>query len=155
MLASILSETLKPAALVLMSSTPTPDALGSGVRVFEWMSRLLPDKYAAWLTGLGHYPARWLDPMTPEQLTAFRNMVENAPIEVVRQGSRMIMEWKTPPRIPCPVYHIHGRGDLLIPIARLTPTHIVDNARHLLNLTHPSELRPFINDVIGCAATTE
>ena len=40
MLASIMCRHVQPEALVLMSSTTTPDFVRASVRVFEWMSRV-------------------------------------------------------------------------------------------------------------------
>jgi pimeloyl-ACP methyl ester carboxylesterase len=57
------------------------------------------------------------------------------------------MQWREPPEITCPKFHIHGSRDLLIPPAKARPTHIVQGAGHLMNLTHAEPVREFIREV--------
>ncbi|MCG3137378.1 MAG: hypothetical protein HJJLKODD_01222 [Phycisphaerae bacterium] len=150
MMASILAEQLQPRALVLMSSTAHPAALNHALRLFEWLSRLMPDTFAAWSNGLGRLSMQWLEPMPPEVLEVFRDMNMRTPLEMIRQGGRMIMQWQKAPQVRCPIYHLHGGRDPLMPLAKLPapPTHIVESAGHLLNLTHPAEVRDFIRGVL-------
>ncbi len=147
MLASIMCRHVQPAALVLMSSTTTPDFVYTSVRVFEWMSRVWPDTFTQWVRQLGSRTLRWLEPIPTDQVENFRSMIRNADLRLVRGGGRMIMQWREPPPITCPKFHIHGSRDLLIPTATVQPTHIVQGAGHLMNLTHPEPVRDFIREV--------
>ncbi len=147
MLASIMCRHVQPAALVLMSSTTTPDFVRASVRVFEWMSRVWPDTFTLWVRQLGSRPLHWLEPMPPEQVEYFKELVRDGDLRLIRGGGRMIMQWREPPEITCPVFHIHGSRDLLIPPAKTQPTHIVAGAGHLMNLTHPEPVRHFIREV--------
>lgn len=147
MLSSIACEKVQPKALVLMASTPRPVALKTSLRAFEWMSRAMPDAFAQWLRGLGRNAARYLEPLDPQQLQLIKDMATAAHLDLVRRGARMIMNWKTKPTITCPLFHIHGQKDLLIPVSQVQPTRILDDAGHLLNLTHPREIRDFVRHV--------
>jgi len=147
MLSSILCERLHPQALVLMSSTPRPEALRSALRVFEWLSRALPDTLAKWIRALGSHPMRWLEPIPPECVAFFKEMVRGADLEMIRHGGRMIMQWAEPPRIACRTFHLHGGRDMLIPADAVRATHVVPTAGHLLNITHTGEVRAFIEEV--------
>jgi len=147
MLASVMCQQIKPQALVLMCSALCPEALNTGTRVFEWMSRSFPDVIAQWIRGLGRNAARWLEPLEPPQLEVFAEMAGAAPLELVRRGARMIMEWQLTPEVTCPIYHLHGDKDLLIPIRKVQPTQVVKGAGHVLNLSHPEQVRDFILQV--------
>lgn len=155
MLASILAARIEPVCLVLMSSTHNPAGLAQSIRVFEWMSRLLPQTLAGWLRGVGHLPAKWLEPLEGDPARIFKDMVRDADIELFRQGARMLMQWKMAPEIPCPRFHLQGARDLLMPAAKVTPTHVAPGAGHLMNLTHPREVRSFIRDVLAEISQSE
>ena len=146
-LASIMCRHVQPAALVLMSSATTPEFVHTSVRVFEWMSRVWPDTFTQWVRQLGSRPLHWLKPMPPEQVEYFKELVRDGDLRLVRGGGRMIMQWRERPEIACPQYHIHGSRDLLIPAAKVQPTHVVQGAGHLMNLTHPEPVRDFIREV--------
>jgi len=147
MLASIMCRHVQPAALVLMSSATTPDFVHSSVRVFEWMSRVWPDTFTQWVRQLSSRPLRWLEPLPPEQVEYFKELIRDGDLRLVRGGGRMIMQWREAPEITCPKFHIHGSRDLLIPPAKTQPTDIVPGAGHLMNLTHPAAVRDFIREV--------
>ena len=147
MLASIMCRHVQPTALVLMSSTTTPDFVGTSVRVFEWMSRVWPDTFTQWVRQLGSHPLHWLEPMPPEQVEYFKELVRDGDLRLIRGGGRMIMQWRESPEIVCAKFHIHGSRDLLIPAAKTQHTCIVQGAGHLMNLTHPEPVRNFIREV--------
>ncbi len=147
MLASILCRQVDPVALVLMSSTPRPDGLGYCVRVFEWMTRSWPATLVGWVRSLGNRALQRLEPLPPDQVENFNAMFGVADLKHIRAGGRMIMEWAEPPQISCPRFHIHGSRDPLMPAGKVGATHIVQGAGHMMNLTHPDELRNFIREV--------
>ena len=147
MLASIMCESFSPRCLVLMASTDNPEALRQEVRVFEWMSRLLPETLATWVRSLGNQALPYLEPLPPGQAEVFKDMVKQADLELVRRGGRMITQWRQAPRISCSKLHLHGSGDMLLPVKRVTATCIVPGAGHLVNLTHPQAVRDFIRMV--------
>ncbi len=147
MLASIMCQQVNPVALVLMSSTTRPEALRGSVRAFEWLSRIWPETFAKWLYGLGGRTLGWLDPVPPQQVEHFQEIVRDADIQHTRACGRMIMGWRQAPPITCPLFHLHGSRDLLLPVHKVQPTHVVEGAGHIMNLTHPHELRAFIQEV--------
>ena len=66
-----------------------------------------------------------------------------ANLDVVREGSRMLLAWKGS-RPPCPVRLIHGDRDVLIRASAVKPDRIVRGGGHLINLTHPKAVNEFI-----------
>ncbi len=149
MLATILASQLQPRAVVLMASTPDPAALGHSVRVFERLSRVLPDTFAAWVRHLGRRSAAWLEPLPPQRLEDFKEMLVDSDLALVRRAARMIMGWQTAPPACCQRFHLHGDRDVLIPARRVPATHRIADGGHLINLTHPTEVRAFIGEIIA------
>jgi pimeloyl-ACP methyl ester carboxylesterase len=71
------------------------------------------------------------------------DLVKTARIDVVREGSRMILKWKGS-KPPCPVRLIHGDRDVLIRHSVVKPDCLVRGGGHLINLTHPKAVNDFI-----------
>jgi pimeloyl-ACP methyl ester carboxylesterase len=152
MLSSILCQELDPAAVVLISSTASPRGLSNGMRVFEWLNRVWPDTFSDWIHQLGEGHASWIEPLGSAQAQAFREMVQDAPLDLVRGGARLIMNWHIVPKLTCPSFHLHGSRDVMIPPAQAGAKELIEDAGHLAVMTHPAEVRQFIARV---AATIE
>ncbi len=71
------------------------------------------------------------------------DMVRAARIDVVREGSRMILKWKGS-KPPCPVRLMHGDRDVLIRHSVVKPDRLIKGGGHLINLTHPRAVNEFI-----------
>ena len=80
----------------------------------------------------------------PERFRArVKEMVLAANLDVVREGSRMLLAWKGS-KPPCPVRLIHGDRDILLRHSVVKPDRLVRGGGHLINLTHPSAVNQFI-----------
>ena len=79
--------------------------------------------------------------------TQVMDMIRAARIDVVREGSRMLLAWKgsTP---PCPVRLIHGDRDFLIRRSVVKPERVIRGGGHLINLTHPKAVNEFIMEAL-------
>lgn len=71
------------------------------------------------------------------------DLVRGARLDVVREGSRMLVTWKGA-KPPCPVRLIHGDRDVLIRASIVKPDRVVKGGGHLINLTHPKAVNGFI-----------
>ncbi|HEU4339085.1 MAG TPA: alpha/beta hydrolase [Planctomycetota bacterium] len=71
------------------------------------------------------------------------DLVRGARLDVVREGSRMLVAWKGA-KPPCPVRLIHGDRDVLIRSSVVKPDQVVKGGGHLINLTHPKAVNQFI-----------
>ena len=72
-----------------------------------------------------------------------QELIQAAHLDVVREGSRMLLAWKGS-QPPCPVRLIHGDRDLLIRHSVVKPDRVVKGGGHLINLTHPKAVNQFI-----------
>jgi pimeloyl-ACP methyl ester carboxylesterase len=51
-------------------------------------------------------------------------------------------------QVPQPLYHIHGKRDLVLPIRLTHPTQAVARAGHMLVMTHPNVVNAFLAEVL-------
>ncbi len=89
---------------------------------------------------LGALPARF----RPQVM----DMIRAARIDVVLEGSRMLLAWKGS-KTPCPVRLIHGDRDILIRHSVVKPDRVIRGGGHLINLTHPKAVNQFIMECLG------
>ena len=66
-----------------------------------------------------------------------------------RWSLRRILDWKTEPQVPCPIYHIHGRRDFILPAKRTCPDQLIADGGHIISLTNPNEVNDFITSVLA------
>ncbi len=59
-----------------------------------------------------------------------------------------ILDWNSTPVLDCPVFHIHGDRDLVLPIRYTKPDVIVHGGGHVISLTHPVAVNEFIRSAI-------
>ena len=69
---------------------------------------------------------------------------------LTRWGCESMLEWRAPRDLACPVHHIHGERDHMIPLAnvRRDVDVIVPGGGHIINVTHASIVNRFILDRI-------
>jgi len=137
MIALELAKHLNPTAVCLIASCRSP----KGVRpIFR-----LAGKSLLWLPpsviGAGrHVPgaAHWIfGTQTPEQDNLLNTVLMDMDLTFVRWGMRALLAWPGVDRLDCPIRHIHGSADRLLPICKVEPDIAVEGAGHLVNLTHP------------------
>jgi pimeloyl-ACP methyl ester carboxylesterase len=93
-------------------------------------------------------PASWL--LARKESTGrncfrlIRDMARDTPIPVLRRQAAMILGWKAPSSPACPVFHIHGARDYLIPVRGVTPDEVVPDGGHFINMTHPERVNRFV-----------
>jgi len=73
--------------------------------------------------------------------------IRAANLDVVREGSRMILKWKGS-KPPCPVRLIHGDRDVLIRHSVVKPDRLIRGGGHLINLTHSRAVNSFIMEAL-------
>ena len=75
-----------------------------------------------------------------------RMLREHSP-EQTRWSCRAILEWENNELDDAaPTYRIHGENDEVIPLRNVKAQHVVPNGRHLISLSHPTEVNQFILD---------
>jgi pimeloyl-ACP methyl ester carboxylesterase len=130
--------------VVLIASCRNRAGIPSHYRMVEWMSRLVPDVLIQRRAAVSGRLLAALECIDEREQQLVMQMSREVAVPQLRRIARMILQWQTPARLPCPVYHIHGDADRIIPIRRVTPDEVVHSGGHLINLTHAEQVNSFI-----------
>lgn len=130
--------------VLLIASCTDRQAIPGYFRQVERVSRLVPDFLLRWRAAITSRVAAQIEGLTREQHQLIREMAKDVGIPVLRRIARMILTWEAPAECPCPVHHIHGGRDMLIPLKNVNPEAVIPTGGHLINLTHPEEVNAFL-----------
>ena len=137
---------LDPLCVVLIGSVKGPAQLPSRVRVFRPMRgivSLIPIRALQWMCGAVEVASRWM----PNVASIVRQFRKADPV-LVRWSVRQVLSWQLAPEVECPVYHIHGDRDFVLPVSRTNPDTIVRSG-HVLTMTHPVEVNAFLRECLN------
>lgn len=140
---------VRPRCVLLIASCRGNAAIPRHFRVMSWISRLLPDWF---IRRRGEGSCRVLakmESLNEEQFRLIRDMSLAVPVPHLRRVGRMILHWEGTPPPACPVYHIHGGRDHIIPLRKVTPDVVIPDGGHMINLTHAEQVNAFIARTIG------
>ena len=69
---------------------------------------------------------------------------------LTRWGCSAMRDWTGPAgrEIGCPVHHIHGAADRMIPLSRVhpPPDRVIPDGGHVIHLTHADQVNAFISE---------
>lgn len=144
MVALEMAQYLHPAAVILIASCRTGQALAPHLRYFVKFASILPQR--AFDAGQGLTPLfiQKFGRMTPEQREWFEAILSDVTPAFVRWGIGAITDWEGQLTLPMPVYHIHGSDDELIPVKSVRADRVIHGGGHLLNVTHAAAVNAFI-----------
>jgi pimeloyl-ACP methyl ester carboxylesterase len=86
---------------------------------------------------------------TPEGRAMMRHFLETRSPAFVKWGLAALLQWRPDGGPACPVFHVHGGADRLIPASRVAANHVVPGAGHLVNVTHAAEVNAFVGRALG------
>ncbi len=139
---------LNPEAVILIGSVRSPSELPMCARLarpLRCLTLWLPVRAMQWaMKPLLCGPLRTAMPFVHGLLSQF---LQSDPA-VFRWSLHQILNWKSAPACSCPIYHIHGSRDWVMPAKNTLPDKIVPGAGHVLSLTHPQEVNEFIRFVM-------
>jgi len=144
MLACELACVSKARCVLLVASCKSQAPIPRYYRFAELFSRVVPDFLIRRRCIAGVRMLSWLESLDEEQSRLIGEMSKTIPITYLRRAGRMVLNWTKPTPIPCPVYHIHGAKDRIIPIHGPAPDEIVPDGGHLINLTHADLVNQFL-----------
>lgn len=134
--------------VILLGSVRSPDQLPlyiRAARLVRWATPLIPVRLLQ-LTLLPLFMRiagkRW------PRLYGLAWQLSRANPRVIRWSIRRILEWRRAPTVTCPIHHIHGQRDMVLPARHTTPDCLVPGGGHIVSLTHPKEVNEFLASVI-------
>lgn len=143
------AQQLNPRAVVLIGSVRSPAELSRVVRFsrpLEPLTRFIPVRFLQLCClPLSSRFARRIVP----HLSGLSRQFRGSDPAVFRWSLQQILNWSTEPTLNCPVFHIHGKRDYVLPLRYTKPTTVVEDGGHVISLTHPIEINDFIRSVIN------
>lgn len=148
--ASELSRHLRTRALILIGSVSTPRELPLYMRAIRPIAPLLEIKPALPLQAISRM---WLNRRSETMHPITRSVIEqaaDADAKFVRWACSAVSRWSVNPNpLPCPVLHIHGAKDPVLPVRLTHPTQTVHGGGHVISLSHPREVNAMIEEAIS------
>lgn len=148
MLAAEMLPIVKPDAAVLIATTLSSRAIPSMLRFARVVAKAIPDKA---IRAAGGYSRQFLNifrDFSDEEHQVFSDMLARTPIARLRRATSMVFHWNGVPAPTCPYVWIHGGKDLVIPVKKVEPTHVIPGAGHMVNWTHAGEVNGIIRDFV-------
>jgi pimeloyl-ACP methyl ester carboxylesterase len=139
----------RPAAVILIGSVRSPDELPRWVSFFRPLRPLIP-LIPVRLLQICCMPVaseilkRWF----PHVCGLARQFRGSDPI-VFKWSLARILDWATAPHVDCPIFHIHGERDFVLPMRYTKPDAVVVGGGHVISLTHPTDVNAFICGTIA------
>lgn len=141
------AQLVKPKAVILMGSIRSPHELPKAVRGCRRLKPfllLLPIRcLQLFFIPFAKHRLRCLP-----AVYGFSRYFVLANPRVIQWSLARVLDWDVAPQLDCPVFHIHGDRDWILPIRYTRPTKIVAGGSHLLTLSHPNVVNDFIREVI-------
>ena len=109
-----------------------------------WVGRLLPNALVRGRCVASSRVMARLESLDVDQTRLIRDMSRDVEVAYLRGVGRMILGWRAPEALPCPVHVIHGEVDRIIPVAGVDPDEVVPGGGHLINLTHAEQINRFL-----------
>jgi pimeloyl-ACP methyl ester carboxylesterase len=148
MIAAELVDELNPDAAVFISTTLSAHSIPSMYRFARMLAKAIPDQTLRTATLFSRPFLNIFRDFPPEDHELFADMLARSPVSRVRRATDMIFEWDGAPTPACPYVWVHGGKDLVIPIKKVQPTHVIPDAGHLMNWTHPEQTNAIIEGFI-------
>ena len=141
MMAVEIAKKFPPVCIVLISSIPQSGQLPGYYRVAAALNAgfLFPPSLLKKLAGL----KKAISPASK----LVREMFRDCDDEFFKWAMTAVPGWDNH-QVPQPLYHIHGKKDLVLPIRLTHPTQAVAWAGHMLVMTHPTVVNAFLADVL-------
>lgn len=140
---------LKPQAIILIGSIRSASELpryAQWARALRMLVRWLPLKTIQWL--LAPLASRWAHQCLPA-LSELSRQIRTADPRVVRWSLERVLDWQSTPEVHCPIVHIHGSRDKILPLRFTTADRTVVGGGHLIALTHADQVNKFIGETLA------
>jgi pimeloyl-ACP methyl ester carboxylesterase len=136
-------------AVVLIASTPSRSGLRPFYRTAGRLWPIIPPSIFRLAKFLAPHVWRIISNSSPAQQRMLLEMFRRQDNRFMHWAVSAILRWRPEPLEQIPVYHIHGARDRVIPVRPLSPTRIIPDGGHLINLTHAREVNAFLREIIA------
>ena len=149
MIAVEMAQHLDVKACVLIASIPSGDRLPRRYHIFRPLIRWIPSAFWYLPRGVVRLHRALCKRRISENLRIVYDMFLDAPVPFHHWTAYTILRWqRSDGPIPCPMYHLHGDADWILPIRYVEPDTVLPGAGHCLSLTRPKEVNEYIAKVV-------
>lgn len=144
-----MAEHVRVRGVILLGSVRSPQQLPLYVRaarVTRWATPLIPVRFLQ-LTLLPML--MWIADKRWPRLYGLAWQLRRASPRVIRWSIKNLLAWHRVPVVTCPIHHIHGERDMVLPARLTTPDCIVPGGGHIVSLTHPNEVNAYLARVMN------
>lgn len=138
---------LQARAVFLIGSVKSARELPPRIRLLSRLSRFLPFipfEWVAPVSAFAHAASGWA---LPQSARSVLRQLSDAEGRFLRWASGATLRWEVSRQpLSCPVYHIHGGRDHVLPARFTGPEVVLPDAGHVLSLTHAEQVTAFIAD---------
>jgi pimeloyl-ACP methyl ester carboxylesterase len=151
MIAQQMALSLRPQALILISTCGSYKALPLLWRIAGKITRMLPNIAVKFLFFL---LSKMVSVAKLRRKEIYARMLQEMPPRLVRWQSGVATEWELERKIQVPVYQLHGGKDPVIPVKNIKNADavIINDGGHLINITHEKEVNAFITESLNKAS---
>ncbi len=149
MLALEMAGVLRPRCVVLMGSCRSPAAIKPWLRVVARLGAMTPAGLGARFKSLAMAAGWLLGPIGFAERRVVVKMARTASVEFVLWGLGVIPRWEGVEHVDVPVVMVHGRADRIIRASRVKADVMVEDAGHLVNMSHAGEVNRVIEEWLG------
>jgi len=135
---------MAPEAVFLLGSCRSRASVPPYMRFLERLSRIVPDTALDLSRGVVPHVAGLIEEMDEPTAKLFGEMFTETPLSFIRWATQSIMSWSFEGELDCPIYHIHGARDTVLPLRLVEPDQVVEDGSHLITLTHGDVVNAFM-----------
>lgn len=140
---------VKARGLILIGSMRDPQdlpRLAKLVRHVHWLVDWLPvwllKVLASTALSIKIWPKAW------NHLRAIVEQFADCNANVFKWSLRQLLSWSAPVSLSLPIFQIHGGRDIVLPLPKSFGGAVVQEAGHVLSLSHPREVNRFIEECL-------
>jgi pimeloyl-ACP methyl ester carboxylesterase len=151
MIALEAASVLRPSGVFIIAGGFSHRAIWRPLQLAGELAPLIPEWF---LRGVRYFLPlgfRLAGPLHRTDRECLVTLFSDADVRFVRWGGPALLEWDWTGPLPCPVHHIHGERDPMVPLKKVRPDVVIPRAGHAINVTHPREVNAFIRERIFCA----
>lgn len=145
MLATEIAKIHRPETIILISSVPCAKQLPGYYHIAGklHLHRLVPIS----LLKSASLLKRLFTAETPEEKKYLRKAIRETDASFVRWSLEAILNWDSSSP-PANYIHIHGSGDLVLPVRYTGATHVIRGGGHLMVLTRAAEISRILQEAV-------
>jgi pimeloyl-ACP methyl ester carboxylesterase len=148
MLAAQMAPLLKPDAVVLIGSAPSPKEIALSLKWMAMAGRWMPAPVGQNAKFMGRAFIRRLGPMKREHRLFLESMIDAVPFSFLQWASQAIFGWEGLSKVNCKLVRIHGERDRIIPFPKTGLVHKIVGAGHVPNVSHAEEVNRHLKAVV-------